>query len=177
MTSIIPLTLLSTTSREDASLFLRTSTLGHFGLLPLLFRPAEAMLKFFICVAFLSLAVFLLEHCIAEGEENKVAEVDTVTSKFPDGICGSNMCGLLRPMDKAGLVVLCCLFAYMEIIHPLFMRPKNAMEFLPLLATSVICAIGLVGCWLRSLVLMIRCVQSPPLFVKEEGNASKKKKE
>eukprot|EP00593_Proboscia_inermis_P013952 CAMPEP_0171304134 /NCGR_PEP_ID=MMETSP0816-20121228/13832_1 /TAXON_ID=420281 /ORGANISM="Proboscia inermis, Strain CCAP1064/1" /LENGTH=60 /DNA_ID=CAMNT_0011784001 /DNA_START=62 /DNA_END=241 /DNA_ORIENTATION=- len=60
MTSIIPMTLLATKSRDHARLFIRLATFGHFGLLPLLFQPREAVFKGLTYGLFLLVSVTLL---------------------------------------------------------------------------------------------------------------------
>mmetsp|Transcript_16234 Transcript_16234/g.24722 ORF Transcript_16234/g.24722 Transcript_16234/m.24722 type:complete len:536 (+) Transcript_16234:241-1848(+) len=127
MTAIIPLTLLAATSQENARLYLRISILGHFGLLPLLFRPAELLMKVTSYVMFSYLSIRLLKDiCVREKES------------------------LFKLWDYFGLFVLCVVGIFMEVAHPLFFS-HGRMEFLPLLLTSIACAIGLVGCWLESL--------------------------
>mmetsp|Transcript_20250 Transcript_20250/g.30464 ORF Transcript_20250/g.30464 Transcript_20250/m.30464 type:complete len:116 (+) Transcript_20250:1319-1666(+) len=64
----------------------------------------------------------------------------------------------LMQMDWSGLSLLCIVILFLEIIHPLVIFPR--MEFLPLLCTSIACAVGLIFCWILSGILMARSRQS-----------------
>jgi alpha-1,3-glucosyltransferase len=129
MTAIIPLTLLAPTSVENGRLYIRMTAIGVLGLFPLLFRPVELPLKAASYMGFLALAVQALEEMLG------------TTS-------------LLTSLDFAGMIVLICVLMFLEIIHPLVLFPT--MEFLPLLITSTICAVGLFGCWIQTGRLMFR---------------------
>mmetsp|Transcript_599 Transcript_599/g.931 ORF Transcript_599/g.931 Transcript_599/m.931 type:complete len:603 (-) Transcript_599:178-1986(-) len=135
MTAILPLTLLSTQSRRHAQLYLRTSALGHFGLLPLLYQPAELGLKTVTYVAFLAASVWALK-ITAEGTSS-------------DGT-GKGKSKLTNTWDRAGLIALLVVYVFMEIVHPLLLASNEKLEFLPLLMTSVFCAVGLMACWFLS---------------------------
>ena len=131
LTAMVPLTLLATTSVDAARLYLRTCALGLFGLFPLLYQPAELTLKVTSYIAFMALALYLLEQYHAPTL-------------------------LLTTLDQLGMLVLAGVALFLQVLHPLFLHPW--MEFLPLMLTSVTCAIGLVGCWLQSGRLLYRCV-------------------
>ena len=128
MTAIIPLTLLATDSPRNARLYIRICTFGLFGLLPLLFRPEELLCKVLLYVAWMSGTIYALEQ-----------------------IHGA----LLTRVDQLTFATLTCVLLFMEIIHPIFFMPSGRLEFLPLMATSVICAVGLTWCWVESYNQMI----------------------
>mmetsp|Transcript_27435 Transcript_27435/g.33246 ORF Transcript_27435/g.33246 Transcript_27435/m.33246 type:complete len:605 (-) Transcript_27435:135-1949(-) len=160
MTAIIPLTLLSTTSRQHAQLYIRTCAIGHFGLFPLLFRPIELTFKVSSYVVHLCLSVFLLEYVFQDGDDG------TTAKQFDDSETESNgsrneSTGLLTIWDKIGLGILALLLVFAEVIHPLYFQPRQKLEFLPLMMISVTCAIALVFCWVHSGVLMFRCLSLP----------------
>jgi alpha-1,3-glucosyltransferase len=134
MTAIIPLTLLATTSCYSARLFIRTSYLGIFALLPLLFRTEELLLKVALCITWLSGTIFTLELAV------------------PKTKCNEN---LLTLFDYVAFFVMACLLLFMEVIHPIVFLPSGRLEFLPLMATSVACGVGLLYCWMESSVIMI----------------------
>lgn len=134
MTAIIPCTLLATNSRHTARLYLRMCMFGLFGLLPLLFRTEELMLKVALYITWMCGAIYALEHI------------------YYDHRGGGRT--VLTKVDIISFVTLACLLLFMEIIHPIYFMPSGKLEFLPLMATSVICAIGLVWCWVESLNLM-----------------------
>jgi alpha-1,3-glucosyltransferase len=122
LTALVPLTLLAPSCAELARLYLRTSALGLLGLFPLLYEAGELLVKVSSYVGFLAMAVYLLEshHDVS----------------------------LLTSVDIVGMIVLGMVALFLQVIHPLLLHPW--MEALPLLLTSVMCAIGLVGCWLQS---------------------------
>ena len=60
---------------------------------------------------------------------------------------------LLRKIDKIGIGVLMAVFLYKELLHE-FIFGADAFEFLPLLLTSLCCALGLFFCWIRCGLLM-----------------------
>jgi len=133
MTAIIPLTLLATNTRHTARLYIRTCLFGLIGLLPLLFRPDELLFKVVLYVAWMSGAIYGLEqiHHDRDGAGRTV----------------------LTKIDLISCVILSCVVIFMEVIHPIFMPGR--LEFLPLMATSVLCSIGLAWCWSESCSQMI----------------------
>ena len=135
MTAMIPLTLLATNSRDTARLYIRTCAFGLFGLLPLLFRPEEMLLKTFLFITWMCGAIYGLEqiHYDHRGGYRTV----------------------LTKTDMLAFISLACVFVFMEIVHPIVFMPSGRLEFLPLLITSVMCAIGLVWCWAESCNHMI----------------------
>lgn len=55
-------------------------------------------------------------------------------------------------MDITGFWCLAATCLFLEVVHPLLLYP--VMEFLPLLLTSTMCAVGLLLCWLETGLLM-----------------------
>jgi len=135
MTAIIPMTLLATNSRHTARLYIRMCMFGLFGLLPLLFRPEELLFKVVLYIAWMCGAIYGLEriHYDRSGGRRTV----------------------LTKVDLFAFATLAVVLVFMEVIHPIAFMPSGKLEFLPLMATSVICAIGLVWCWIESCNLMI----------------------
>jgi len=120
--------------RVAAQSFIRTSYLGIFALLPLLFRTEELLLKVALCITWLSGTIFTLELAV------------------PKTKCNEN---LLTLFDYVAFFVMACLLLFMEVIHPIVFLPSGRLEFLPLMATSVACGVGLLYCWMESSVIMI----------------------
>ena len=143
MTAIVPLTLLATSSRLAARLFIRTCMFGIFGLLPLLFRPEELLLKVVLYTTWIFGAVYVLELVFDKGREQS-------------NLSGE---GLLTNLDLLTFLVLACVLVFMEIIHPIKFMPSGQLEFLPLMVTSGVCAIGLLHCWIQSFIQMRNCSQ------------------
>ena len=134
MTAIIPLTLLATNTRQTARLFIRTCTFGIFGILPLLFRVEELPLKVMLYICWMSGAIYGLEriHYDHDGRKRSVLTI----------------------VDYISFAILACVLLFMEVIHPIIFMPSGRLEFLPLMMTSVVCAIGLIWCWSESLSAM-----------------------
>lgn len=137
MTAIVPLTIVATTSIENARLYIRTCMFGIFGLFPLLFQPEELLIKAFLFLTWMLLALYGLESLLF------IDRKDT----------------LLTNIDMVTITVLSCVFIFMEIIHPVVFMPRGKLEFLPLMTTSVVCAIGLFCCWVQSGVQMMNYIK------------------
>ena len=130
LTCIIPLTLLAVQSKQSAQLYLRISSIGHFSILPLLYRPAELGLKTFVYMFFMALSVCIL----------KIATKDDLASMNAPR-------KLTNKWDRIGLLGLLMCYLFMELIHPIFLSSFERLAFLPLLLTSLSCALGLIACW------------------------------
>lgn len=140
MTAVIPLIFLSFRSLPLARLFLRLCTVGHYGLLPLLFRPQETLLKILLHSTYLTLSYFILKHAHDDAIDGR----DTLDDQKPFQ--------LVTMYDKLGVWFLGLVLIYSDIIHPLF--SVETMEFLPLMLISFTCACLLLECWRESLVIL-----------------------
>ena len=152
MTAIIPMTLIAPLSRQNAKLYLRSSALGHFGLLPLLYQHTELIMKISCFIAHFSLSVFLLEYVVVENEQ-ALQQIEHSTNK------NQTNKGLLTKWDKLGIFIIAILVLFSEIIHPIWFKPKNLLEFLPLMMISVFCAVGLVCCYIHSGLILRDCTK------------------
>ncbi|XP_034406708.1 probable dolichyl pyrophosphate Glc1Man9GlcNAc2 alpha-1,3-glucosyltransferase isoform X1 [Cyclopterus lumpus] len=127
--AILPLSFLAVESREDAGIFLVLTTTGHYSLFPLLFTPAELPIKVFLMLMFTIYSF-------------------TALRKLHSG-------PVLRPLESAyllglGVVALAC-----EAAFPL--SPwRHKLPFLPLLATSVYCSVGVCYSFLRLYASLLR---------------------
>jgi alpha-1,3-glucosyltransferase len=137
MTAIVPMTLLAANTRHMARLFIRTCMFGLFGILPLLFRPEELLFKVTLYFGWMCGVIFALETIHLDDQR------------------GSQRRTVLTNVDVLSFVALSCVLIFVEVIHPIFFMPRGMLEFLPLMITSVICAVGLVWCWLESCSQMI----------------------
>jgi alpha-1,3-glucosyltransferase len=138
MTAIVPLTLLASNTRHMARLFIRTCMFGLFGILPLLFRPQELLFKATLYIGWMCGVTYAL---------------DAIHHDSTGG--GRRRRTILTTVDIASSVILACVLIFMDIVHPLIFVPSGRLEFLPLMITSVVCAVGLVWCWLESCRQMI----------------------
>ena len=131
MTAIIPLTLLATNSRHTARLFIRICIFGLFGILPLLFRTEELILKVTLYITWMCGAIYGLERIHNDDS-------------------GGTQRTVLSKVDILSFAILACVLIFMEIIHPILFMPSGRLEFLPLMVTSTVCAVGLLWCWMES---------------------------
>ncbi|KAM6907893.1 dolichyl pyrophosphate Glc1Man9GlcNAc2 alpha-1,3-glucosyltransferase isoform 1-T1 [Xenentodon cancila] len=129
--AILPLSILAVESREDAGIFLVLTTTGHYSLFPLLFTPAELPIK--VCLM-LMFTVFSF----------------TALRKLH-----SSQGPLLCPLEVLYLLGLAVLAVASEVIFPL--SPwQHRLPFLPLLATSVYCSVGVCYSFLRLYISLLK---------------------
>ncbi|XP_013883566.1 dolichyl pyrophosphate Glc1Man9GlcNAc2 alpha-1,3-glucosyltransferase [Austrofundulus limnaeus] len=120
--AILPLSILAVENREDAGIFLLLSTTGHYSLFPLLFTPAELLIK--VCLM-LMFTIFSF----------------TALRKL-------HSASLLCPLEVVYLLGLLVVGVVCEVVIPL--SPwKQRLPFLPLLVTSVYCSLGVSYSFLR----------------------------
>ncbi|XP_031550038.1 probable dolichyl pyrophosphate Glc1Man9GlcNAc2 alpha-1,3-glucosyltransferase isoform X2 [Actinia tenebrosa] len=132
---IIPLSLLAVQDRRDARVYLILASAGHLSLFPLLFRPEETTLKVCLMMMFTILAFYslCLVHCGKSTSKPTSSDIFTLP--------------LVAPYEAMYLSGLAVLEFYNSIVHHL--TPMgSALPFLPLLFTSVYCAVGVVWSWL-----------------------------
>ncbi|XP_062867305.1 probable dolichyl pyrophosphate Glc1Man9GlcNAc2 alpha-1,3-glucosyltransferase isoform X1 [Trichomycterus rosablanca] len=122
--AILPFSLLAVESKEDARTFLILSTTGHFSLLPLLFTAQELPIKIIIMLLF------------------TVFSFSSLNKLFSKSGC------LLNPVECVYLLGLVPLEIICEFVYPLT-RWQLTLPFIPLLLTSVYCALGVVYCFIR----------------------------
>ena len=145
MTAIIPMTLLATNDRAMARIYIRTCMFGLFGILPLLFRPEELLFKVTLYIGWMCGTISVLDMIHFDVTSMNPPKSDII---LPTTTPSART--LLTNVDLLSFVILACILIFMEVIHPIVFMPSGRMEFLPLLLTSVTCAIGLVGCWFES---------------------------
>jgi hypothetical protein len=138
MTAMVPMTLLASNTRHMARLYIRTCMFGLFGILPLLFRPQELLFKAALYVGWMCGVAYALESIHRDGT-----------------VDGRGRRTVLTAVDIVLSVVLACVLIFMDVIHPLVFVPRGRLEFLPLMITSVVCAVGLAWCWWESCRQMI----------------------
>lgn len=127
---ILPLSLLAVESREDARTFLILSITGHYSLFPLLFTTQELPIKLFLMLLFTIFSVTSLKMLFRKG--------------------GS----LLNPLESMYLLGLIPLELVCEFIYPLTVWQKT-FPFLPLMLTSLYCALGVTYAFIRLYISML----------------------
>ncbi|XP_074788938.1 dolichyl pyrophosphate Glc1Man9GlcNAc2 alpha-1,3-glucosyltransferase isoform X5 [Athene noctua] len=128
--AILPLSLLSVQRAKDAGIYLLLTTIGHFSLFPLLFTPPELPIKILLMLLF------------------TVYSFSSLNSLF------RRERPLLNWLETIYLIQLVPLEIFCEIIFPL--TPwKRHFPFVPLLLTSVYCALGVTYAWLKLYVSVL----------------------
>ncbi|XP_056386057.1 probable dolichyl pyrophosphate Glc1Man9GlcNAc2 alpha-1,3-glucosyltransferase [Hyla sarda] len=137
--SILPLSLLAVSSAKDAGIYLILTTVGHFSLFPLLFTPQELPIKILLMAIFTVFSFSSLKALFRkEGKLLNCVEALYVFGLVPLGL-------------------LC------EVIYPL--TPwQQRLPFIPLLLTSVYCALGIAYSWIR---LYISLFSGPTMSLKK----------
>uniref|UniRef100_A0A3Q3QI24 Alpha-1,3-glucosyltransferase n=1 Tax=Monopterus albus TaxID=43700 RepID=A0A3Q3QI24_MONAL len=134
--AILPLSILAVESREDAGIFLVLATTGHYSLFPLLFTCAELPIKVTLMLIFTIYSFTALRKLhSAQGP-------------------------LLHPLEVVYLLGLVAVAIACEVVFPL--SPwQQQLPFLPLLATSVYCSVGVCYSFLRLYVSLLRQREKP----------------
>lgn len=127
MMIILPMCFLVVKDHRYFNTFLLISTSGHISLFPLLFQPAETLIKvcLFIAYSMMTFALF---------------KIRSQKSGWTYGCT-------LSPFQLLYIVVLVLVQVYCTFLHGGLGFLKR-YEFLPLLMTSVSCAVGVVWSWL-----------------------------
>lgn len=116
--------------KTEAHAYLLLSTVGHYSLTPLLFTPFEVPLKALIVLTHAAYA-FLQLH--------QMFDVRSAPSlRLP----------LMSRAETLYILGLIPLFLYQHVIHR-FLWFSQDLPFLPLMLTSVYCAIGITYCWCK----------------------------
>lgn len=131
--AILPLALLAVRgTRKDAEIFVFLQAVGHYSLFPLLFTPFETVTK--ICIVLLySILTFEFMHKLKQSniKENRSWHLP-----------------LLGSMETIYLYSLVINEVYCSVVHR-FMPFSAKLEFLPLMMTSTLCAVGVIWSWLK----------------------------
>ncbi|XP_006022386.2 probable dolichyl pyrophosphate Glc1Man9GlcNAc2 alpha-1,3-glucosyltransferase [Alligator sinensis] len=128
--AILPLSLLSVQRAKDAGLYLILTTTGHFSLFPLLFTAPELPIKILLMLLFTVYSFSSLRTLFRKNGP------------------------LLNWLEILYLTALVPLEIFCEIVFPL--SPwKLKLPFIPLLLTSVYCALGITYAWLKLYVSVL----------------------
>ncbi|KAH7887844.1 glycosyltransferase family 57 protein, partial [Phlebopus sp. FC_14] len=133
---LVPLSLLAADDYASFKTFLIASTAGIFSLFPLLFTPAETLIKILYSLVWGAMVIRPLYKQIYE---------------FPSSFTQV----LLEHLENIYLNGFVLLQAFV-LLFPVLTRDKPDVEFLPLLMTSVYCATGLMWAFMRLSVIYLR---------------------
>ncbi|KAL1734298.1 glycosyltransferase family 57 protein [Schizophyllum commune] len=129
---LVPLSLLAAERQAYFRTFLIASVAGIFSLFPLLFTPTESVIEVVYSIAWLALVYLPLSRRVYE---------------FPKSIFYVIL-DTLEKMYLAGFIPL----QLFVTLYPMWLSRRESsggMEFLPLMLTSVYCAVGLVHAFVR----------------------------
>lgn len=121
----VPLAILALRDYRYARLFIIFSTIGHFSLFPLFFTAFESPIKYLVVGVYEGFTIYGLSN------------IFKINGVFP----------FLRLHEAALLLFLLPMEIYCSGLH-FYMGFNAKAPFLPLMVTSVYCAIGVVYCWL-----------------------------
>ncbi|KAF0535605.1 glycosyltransferase family 57 protein [Gigaspora margarita] len=136
---MIPFGLIATESLEHFRTFIILSISGLFSLFPLLFKATETIIKISIFVLWIVLTCLGLSRTFSTKSESR-------TTPKP---VKSTFVYLLENVYIIGFVIL---QFFTGVVHQIAFS-DGKYQFLPLLATSVYCAIGIVYSWVRFTVI------------------------
>ncbi|CAH1154980.1 unnamed protein product [Phaedon cochleariae] len=134
--AIIPLSILSIMESNDARIFLILSTVGHYSLFPLLFPTSLLLVKVFLLLLYTLYAFHSLFKL------------------YPLSICKYSL-PLLNPFESMYLLGLIGVFLYENVVHSILGFDKR-FPFLPLMITSVYCAVGVIYCWINYYIYFLK---------------------
>lgn len=118
---------------EDAKMFLILSTVGHYSLFPLLYPKSLLAIKIFMLLTHISI---VFSYIPAMYETKTKILVRRSFLQLP-------MLSYLESLYLYGLIFLCL---YENVVHVVWGLHK-ILPFLPLMMTSVYCALGVVYFW------------------------------
>ncbi|XP_036444025.1 probable dolichyl pyrophosphate Glc1Man9GlcNAc2 alpha-1,3-glucosyltransferase [Colossoma macropomum] len=133
--AILPLSLLAVESKEDARTFLILSTTGHFSLFPLLFTAQELPIKILLMLLFTIFSFTSLKKLFSKSGQ------------------------LVNSVEAAYLLGLVPLELICEFIYPLTSW-QHTLPFIPLLLTSIYCALGVLYSFIRLYLSVLTAADS-----------------
>jgi len=128
---VLPLTLLVPNDVTYARVYVIVQTVGHYALFPLLYKSAETPIK---------LSIFMLFTIISICWMKELPRLKVHTSS-------SFGLPFVRWYEALYLYGLIPLYIFTDILHP-YMAIATNFPFLPLLMTSLYCAMGVHWSWL-----------------------------
>lgn len=136
--AIIPLCILAVVEPGDTKVYLLLSTVGHFSLFPLLFPPNLLFIKLTLVILHSAYAFYSLHNL------------------HPFQFCQFTL-PMLNSVESMYTLGLLPVFLYCEILHG-FIPVINGYQFLPLMITSVYCALGVTYSYVKYYVyFLMKC--------------------
>lgn len=152
---LVPLSLLAAERQAYFRTFVMASVAGIFSLFPLLFTPGESVVKVLYSILWITFVYATLRRRVYEFPRSLVLVIIDGLEKlyiagFPLLLAFITLFPVLtqRPNSKMDVYVSSEEFSWVE-------TTGSAMEFLPLMLTSVYCAVGLVWGFLRLMFIYL----------------------
>eukprot|EP00808_Paulinella_micropora_P002184 g63783.t1 len=146
---LLPVTMHAMESQQDAKLLCLLSLPAHVSLFPLLFRLQEAPIKIL-----LTLIHFLLCLGCLQAQKRRSKTEDGPAAEY---VAADDQQARWTTAEIGYLLGFVFLQACVGLILPWKM---SRLEFLPLLLTSLYCALGLIYCWYLLLVQMFQVART-----------------
>ncbi|KAK7049615.1 glycosyl transferase [Paramarasmius palmivorus] len=144
---LVPLSLLAAERQAYFRTFILASVAGVFSLFPLLFTPAESVIKVIYSLAWLLFTYIPISKRVYEFPKSlSYVILDVVEKVYLFGFIFLQLFVTLFPVVMGGRDHLSREDSPEELEGA---STSGAMEFLPLMVTSVYCAIGLVWAYIR----------------------------
>jgi alpha-1,3-glucosyltransferase len=128
---IIPFSLIAVRDRRYLSAFRPLAVAGHVSLFPLLFTPAEFLIKTVYTVVWLVLFLMTLDRLAPASARSRIFLLDRFSTLY--------------------IAVSIPLILYTSLVHGIVFGTRY--EFLPLMFTSSYSAVGVVGSWVGFMVV------------------------
>ncbi len=139
------------TSPAAARRFLLLATAGHYGLLPLLFRPQEYAPKLLLVLSYFAVSVAALKAVTRTGLGGGRVDKDAVGRDRAGGkrVKGSNNSGGVHGDAAARLYLagFVLLELYVSVVHERDAVLRERLPFVPLMLTSLYCSAGVLWVW------------------------------
>lgn len=129
---IVPLICLATTNDLDANLFTFLSIVGYYSMLPLIFKPAEAVIKYSLLILHSVFSYYMIGALFTDSEKN-------IKYSFK----------LLNTLETVYLVGIIIVELYCQVVHQI-LGFDDKLPFLPLMLTSVYSSVGVTYSWLKT---------------------------
>lgn len=149
--ALLPLAVEAVSCPAAARRFLLLATAGHYGLLPLLFRPQEYGAKILIVLSYFAVSLAALEAVARAGPSAGRGDKDTfgrdrAAAKRAKGSSGGVVGGAAVRLYLAGFVLL---ELYVSVVHERVAVLRERLPFVPLMLTSLYCSTGVLWVWVE----------------------------
>jgi len=155
---LIPLSLLAAESQAHFRTFVLASVAGVFSLFPLIFTPSESVIKVIYSVIWIAAVYVPLNRRVYEYPKSILYAIMDLLEKvylagFPFLLLFVSILPYLQTQSESAVNVCISSDSFVcpdPTLNSMKSGPKSSvLEFLPLMATSIYCALGLVWSFMR----------------------------